>query len=64
MKNMKTHHKIVVNVNNSRHAFEINEQQIIPWLDNMIPMILQERKVVKEKIFLHAMKQLTSFCLN
>jgi hypothetical protein len=61
---MKAHHRIEITMNSSQFGYEKNRQQIILWLHNMIPVILQERKMVTEKIFLPATKQLTNFCLN
>ncbi len=61
---MKAHHRIEITMNSSQFGYEKNRQQIILWLHNMIPVILQERKMVIEKIFLPATKQLTNFCLN
>jgi hypothetical protein len=61
---MKAHYQIKITVNTSQFGYEKNRQQIILWLHNMTPMILQKRKVATEKIFLHATKQLASFCLS
>jgi len=61
---MKAQRQIRITVNTSQFGYEKNRQQIILWLHNMIPMILQDRKVVTEKIFLHATKQRISFCLS
>jgi hypothetical protein len=64
MKNMKAQRQIKITVNTRQFGYEKNRQQIIVWLHNMIPIIMQERKVVTEKIFLHATNQRISFCLS
>jgi hypothetical protein len=61
---MKAHHQIKITVNTNQFGYEKNRQQILLWLHNMMPTILQKQKVITEKIFLHATKQFTSFCLS
>jgi hypothetical protein len=61
---MRANHQIVITVNSRQLGFEKNSEQIILWLHNTIPVIMQERKIVTEKIFLHAMKRLANFCLT
>jgi hypothetical protein len=60
---MKAQGEIRITVNTSQFGYEKNRQQIILWLHNMIPMILQDRKVVTEKIFLHATNNASVFAL-
>ncbi len=61
---MKAHHQIEITMNSKQFGYAKNRQQIILWLHNIIPVILQERKMVTEKIFLPATKLLTNFCLS
>ena len=61
---MKAHNQIVITVNSSHLDSQKDKSQIILWLHNTIPVILQERKAVTENIFLHLTNQPTNFCLS
>jgi hypothetical protein len=61
---MKARQQIKITVNNGHLDSQKDRKQIILWLQNIIPVILQDRKMVAEKIFLHTTKQAANFCLN
>ncbi len=61
---MKAHHQIEITLNTSQFGYEKNRQQILLWLHNVIPVIVQKQKIVTEKIFLPATKRFTNFCLS
>jgi hypothetical protein len=61
---MKANQQIKITMNSNQFGFEKNKQQIIRWLHSMMPVILQEQKVITETIFLNATKQHTNVCLN
>jgi len=61
---MKAYNQIVITVNSSHLDSQKDRKQVILWLHNVLPVVLQERRVVTEKIFLHVMDQLTNFCLS
>jgi hypothetical protein len=61
---MKARQQIKITVNNGHLDSQKDRKQIILWLHNIIPVILQDRKMVAENIFLHTTKQAANFCLN
>ena len=61
---MKANYQVGITFNSDKTGSEKNTEQIVEWLQTMMPSITRTRKMITDEFFLAPLEHAVSLCLN
>ena len=61
---MKANYQVEITFNSDKTGSEKNTEQIVEWLQTMMPSITRTRKMITDEFFLAPLEHAVSLCLN
>jgi len=61
---MKPKHQLEITINCERTGYEKNSREILHWLQNAIPLIINKQKLITEDWYLKTLSNSVSLCLS